>query len=224
VELVKASDQTPPIRVALVDDHAVLRSGLRMMIDLQPDMAVVAEAASAQGALEVVAQHAPDVLVLDLAMPGGGSIEAIRQIVQTSGQTRVLVLSMHDESSYLRAVIGAGGAGYVTKRAADTELLTAIRTVHAGRSYVDVSLSDRPPPLVEGRGPPPGIPRPTVLSDREREVLTLVALGYTNKEIAQQIHVSVKSVESYRARVADKLGLHSRAELVRYALETGLIG
>lgn len=194
------------------------------MIDLQPDMCVVAEAASAQGAMDIVAEHAPDVLVMDLAMPGGGSIDAIQKIQESSAHTRVLVLSMHDESSYLRAVIGAGGAGYVTKRAADTELLTAIRTVHAGRSYVDVSLSDRPPPLVEGRRSLPGLPDPSVLSERELEVLKLVALGYTNKEIAEQIHVSVKSVESYRSRVADKLGLRSRAELVRYALEKGLIG
>jgi two-component system response regulator NreC len=209
--------------VALVDDHAVLRSGLRMMIDLQPDMCVVAEAASAQGAMDIVVEHAPDVLVMDLAMPGGGSIDAIQRMQESSAHTRVLVLSMHDESSYLRAVIGAGGAGYVTKRAADTELLTAIRTVHAGRSYVDVSLSDRPPPLVEGRSLP-GLPDPSVLSEREMEVLKLVALGFTNKEVAEQIHVSVKSVESYRSRVADKLGLRSRAELVRYALEKGLIG
>ena len=194
-----------------------------MMIETQPDMTVVAEASSAEEAVNVVAEYAPDVLVLDLAMPGGGSIEAIRQIQESSAKTRVLVLSMHDEPSYLRAVVAAGGAGYVTKRAADTALLTAIRTVNAGRTYVDVSLSDRPPPLVDNvvRS---DLPELSVLSDREREVLKLVALGHTNKEIAQQIHVSVKSVESYRARVADKLELRSRAELVRYALEVGLIG
>lgn len=213
---------TTPIRVALADDHAVLRAGLRMMIDTQPDMHVVAEASTAQEAIDVVAEHAPDVLVLDLAMPGGGSIDAIREIQESSAQTRVLVLSMYDESSYLRAVVAAGAAGYVTKRAADTELLTAIRTVYAGRAYVDVSLSDRPPPLVE-RHARPDLPDPSVLSEREREVLRLVALGHTNKEIAAHIHVSVKSVESYRARVSDKLALRSRAELVRYALEIGLV-
>ncbi len=212
-----------PIRVALADDHAVLRAGLRMMIETQPDMTVVAEASSAEQAINVVAEYAPDVLVLDLAMPGGGSIEAIRQIQESSAKTRILVLSMHDEPSYLRAVVAAGGSGYVTKRAADTELLTAIRTVNAGRMYVDVSLSDRPPPLVDNVARS-GLPELSVLSDREREVLKLVALGHTNKEIAQQIHVSVKSVESYRSRVADKLELRSRAELVRYALEVGLIG
>lgn len=195
-----------------------------MMIETQPDMCVVAEASSAEEAVDVVVRHAPDILVMDLAMPGGGSIDAIREIQESTAHTRVLVLSMHDETSYLRAVIAAGGSGYVTKRSADAELLTAIRTVFAGRTYVDVSLSDRPPPLVDKPPPRADVPAPSILSEREREVLRLVALGFTNKEIAQQIHVSVKSVESYRARVADKLDLRSRAELVRYALEVGLIG
>ena len=166
----------------------------------------------------------PDVLVLDLAMPGGGSIEAIQRIREMAPKTRVLVLSMHDDSSYLRAVVATGGAGYVTKRAADTELLTAIRSVHAGRMYVDVSLSERPPPVVDPPRTPERAQDPSVLSDREREVLCLVARGFTNKEIAEQLRISVKSVETYRARVADKLELRSRAEFVRYALETGMLG
>lgn len=213
-----------PIRVVLADDHAVLRAGLRMLVELQPDMTVVGEAGNAETALQQVAACEPDVLVLDLAMPGGGSIEAIQRIRETSPKTRVLVLSMHDESSYLRAVIAAGGAGYVTKRAADTELLNAIRTVHAGRMYVDVSLSERPPPAVEPAQRARPARDPSMLSDREREVLCLVARGYTNKEVAEQLHISVKSVETYRARVADKLELRSRAEFVRYALDAGLLG
>lgn len=220
----KGTEQPQLIRVVLADDHAVLRAGLRMLVGSQPDMTVVAEAADADSALEQVTAFQPDVLVLDLAMPGGGSIEAIEKIRSASPKTRVLVLSMHDESSYLRAVIAAGGSGYVTKRAADTELLTAIRSVHAGRMYVDVSLSDRPPPSVD---PSPDVrpaADPSVLSDREREVLGLVARGFTNKEIAGQLHISVKSVETYRARVADKLELRSRAEFVRFALEAGLLG
>lgn len=210
------------IRVVLVDDHSVLRAGLRMLVELQPDMTVVGEAGDAERAVEQARERQPDVLVLDLAMPGGGSVEAIPRIRQLSPKTRVLVLSMHDDASYLRAVISAGGAGYVTKRAADTELLEAIRTVHAGRMYVDVSLSERPPPV-----PPAPIAAGrslAVLSEREREVLRLVARGFTNKEVAEQLSISVKSVETYRARVADKLELRSRAELVRFALEAGLLG
>ena len=215
--------ESTAIRVALADDHAVLRAGLRVLIEQEADMTVVAEASSAAAAVARVAEHAPDVLVLDLAMPGGGSVEAIRTLRVAHPRTRVLVLSMHDDASYLREVIAAGGAGYVTKRAADTELLTAIRTVHAGRSYVNVSLSDHPPPASRPQ-PGPMHPDPSVLSEREREVLRLVALGHTNKEVAQQIHISIKSVESYRARVAEKLELRSRADLVRYALAVGLIG
>jgi DNA-binding NarL/FixJ family response regulator len=209
--------------VVVADDHAVLRAGLRMLISLQDDMEVVGEAGTAAGAIDVVEAQQPDVLVLDLAMPGGRSIEAIQALRCISPGTRVLVLSMHDDPSFLRAVIAAGGAGYVTKRAADNALLSAIRTVHAGRTYVDVSLSEHPQPMPPAAHGDCTAPLPSVLSEREREVLRLVAYGHTNREIAGQLHVSIKSVESYRARVAEKLELRTRAELVRFALKNGLL-
>ena len=208
------------IRVAIADDHAVLRAGLRMLIEGQQDMEVVAEAGDARGAVRKVLETEPDVLILDMAMPGGGSIEAIKKIRDECEKTRVLVLSMYDDQTYLRSVIDAGGSGYVAKRAADSALLTAIRTVHEGRTYVDVSLkgdADATPP------PRPAAPDISVLSPRELEVLRLLALGHTNREIAEQLGIGVKSVDTYRGRLTEKLELKSRAELVRYALGVGLM-
>lgn len=210
------------IRVLLADDHAVLRAGLRMMIDSQADMRVVAEADDAERAIQLTFDETPDVVVLDMAMPGGGSIEAIRTIRQKCESTKVLVLTMYDDRSYLRSVLDAGGSGFVAKRAADTALLSAIRAVNEGRSYVDVSLDDRPAPV-----PPTPLANPSSdlsqLSNREQEVLRLVAHGHTNREIAEQLDIGVKSVDTYRSRLSDKLGLKTRAELVRYALEQGLL-
>jgi len=213
------------IRVLVADDHAILRAGLRMLITAQPDMEVVGEARDSREALDLTRALAPDVLTLDLTMPGGGSIKTIERLRQECPRTRVLVLTMHDDPAYLTAVLAAGGAGYVVKTAADVELLTAIRAVAQGRTFVDIGPARATPDggaAEAGGGPrrPGGL---ASLSEREREVLTLLVRGHTNQEIAGKLFLSVKTIETYRARIADKLGLRSRAELVRYALEVGLL-
>jgi DNA-binding NarL/FixJ family response regulator len=209
------------IRVLLADDHAVLRAGLRLLLEAQPDMEVVGEAADCHEALERVRLLKPDVLTLDLTMPGGSSIKVIEQLRQECPQTRVLVLTMHDDPAYLRSVMAAGGAGYMVKTAADVQLLGAIRAVWQGQVVIEVNLPKQP--QAPGAGPiqPTGL---AGLSSREQEVLTLLVQGHTNQEIARRLFLSVKTIETYRARIAEKLRLRSRAELVRYALEVGLLG
>jgi DNA-binding NarL/FixJ family response regulator len=214
----------PTIRVLLADDHTLLRAGLRMLINAEPDLEVVGEAADCREALTKVRALKPDVLTLDLTMPGGSSIQLIEQLRREHPQTQVLVLTMHDDPAYLRAALAAGSAGYVVKAAADTELLSGIRAVCEGRVVVHVSRPTAQPALEpegEAESRPTGTAR---LSSREREVLTLLARGHTNQESARLLYLSVKTIETYRARIADKLGLRSRADLVRYALEVGLLG
>ena len=214
------------ISVLLADDHAVLRAGLRMLINAQPDMKVIGEAAGCGEALEKVTLLKPDVLTLDLTMPGGGGIKIIERLRQDCPRTRVLVLTMHDDPAYLRAVMAAGGAGYVVKTVADAQLLSAIRGVRQGRIVVDVNLPAAAPATSAGSDYAAGSPRATgftALSAREREVFMLFAQGYTNQQIADRLFLSVKTIETYRARIADKLGLRTRADLVRYALEVGLL-
>ena len=207
--------QAKPTTILLADDHAVVRSGLALLIGSQPDMEVVAEAESADEAVARCREHRPDVAVLDLSMPGGG-VGAIGRIRHELPETRVVVLTMHDDQEYLRAALAAGTAGYVVKAAADEELLQAIRAVHRGRSYISLSLSPADASLE-----PPSSAKP--LSHRERQVLELVAFGHTSQRIADQLGLSIKTVDGYRARIADKLGLRSRADLVRYALEMGIL-
>lgn len=215
------------IRVVLADDHAVLRAGLRMLINAQPDLEVVGEAADSHEALAQVRLLNPDVLTLDLTMPGGSSIKMMERLRQECPQTRVVVLTMHDDPAYLRAVLAAGGSGYVVKTAADTELLTAIRAIFRGRIWVDLQHNESKGPAVLGGGAASGPPRKTgeaSLSQREREVLVLLAQGYSYQQIADLLLLSVKTIETYRTRITDKLGLRTRPELVRYALEIGLLG
>jgi DNA-binding NarL/FixJ family response regulator len=207
------------IRVLVADDHAILRAGIRLLLETQREMVVVAEAENAAGAVDQVHRYEPDVVVLDISMPGGGTIDAIQRLALERPRTRVLVLTMHDDESYLRACLAAGAAGYLVKSAADDELVNAVRAVHAGRSYVGVSLG---PGRLSRMVGPRGVP-PARLSAREREVLDLVAYGHTNTEIASRLGIGVKSVESYRARVYEKLGFQSRTDLVRYAVGTGLM-
>lgn len=214
------------IRVLIADDHAVLRAGLRMLIGAQPDMEVVGEAADGEEAVRKVAKIRPDVAIVDLTMPGEGGIKAIEQIRRESPKTRVLVLTMHEVPAYLRAAFAAGAAGYVVKSAADFELLSGIRSVHRGRAVLDPGLAGMVTAGALGKRPggqqAGGVAG--LLSAREREVLDLVAQGYTNQQIADRFGLSVKTVETYRARLVDKLGLRSRADLVRYALDSGLFG
>lgn len=204
------------IRVLIADDHAILRAGLAMLVNAQPDMEVVGEASNGAEALQKVLKAEPDVVLMDLTMPETNSFKVIEGIRKERPRTRVLVLTMHDDPAYLRSALAAGASGYIVKKAADTELLGGIRTVHRGRTFVDLTIAgDLAEPL-------PGKTR-SLLSQRETEVLRLLVQGHTNQQIADRIHVSVKTVETYRARLAQKLGLSTRADLIRYALETGLL-
>jgi two-component system response regulator NreC len=184
---------------------------------------VVGEAADGAEAVSKARDLLPDVLLLDLSMPGPSSSEVIRQILRASSATRVLVLTMHDDPAYLASAMLAGAAGYVVKKVADTELLQAIRAVHAGRTFVDLTRSSDPHQRpVEGRYAP-GTGAPKDLSRREVEVLRLLAQGHSNQQVADRIKVSVKTVETYRTRLSDKLGLKGRSELYRFAVESGIL-
>lgn len=220
----RGANESRPIRVLIADDHAVLRAGLRMLLDAEPDLEVIGEAGDGLEAIERTKRSSPDVVLLDVAMPRCGGLEAIKQIRDISPQTRVLILTMHDDEGYLREALAAGGSGYVLKRAADIELLTAIRTVYQGGTYLHAAHTRV---LFEGkadqRGPRAAEETRPQLSPREKEVLRLIALGHTNQQAADMLYLSVKTVETYRGRLMTKLGLHNRAELVRYALHRGLL-
>lgn len=207
------------IRIVLADDHAILRAGLRLLVETGTNMQVVGEAEDAAQTLGVVVRERPDVLVLDISMPGGGTIETLARIRRELPEVRVLVLTMHSDESYLRACLANGASGYLVKSAADDELLNAIRAVHAGRSYVGIPLGRSGlRRVVAGAGP-----ALRKLSEREREVLEQVAYGLTNQEIASRLGIGIKSVESYRARLYEKLGFQGKRDLVRYAVATGLL-
>jgi two-component system, NarL family, response regulator NreC len=208
------------IRVFIADDHGVLRGGLRALIDAQPDMEVVGEAIDGVNAERGILETRPDVALIDISMPGGGGLEAIAAVKRIRPITRVIVLTFHDEQGYVRAALIAGASGYVIKRVVDTELLAAIRAVARGRTFMDMSFEARDVAIREDRGPGRSM---RLMSGREREVLCLVAEGYTNREIAGALTLSVKSIETYRSRAMEKLGLSTRAELVRFALECGFL-
>jgi len=214
------------IRILLADDHGVLRAGLRAIINTQPDMEVVGEAADGKEAIEQLQQLNPDLVVLDLTMPGLGGLSALSIIRERAPKTKVLVLTMHDDEGYVRRVLEAGGSGYVVKKAADTELLLAIRAVKRGEVYVHSSLTK---PLLEAifdrrAEESSGVSIEVEdLSEREKEVLRLLARGYTNQQIADTLFLSVKTIETYRARVMEKLNLRTRAELTHFALKKGLL-
>ena len=209
------------IRVALCDDHAVVRSGLRRILDDEPDITVVGEAGNAEDAVALATAEHPDVFVMDLGLPGTSGIDATRQVQAASAETAVLVLTVHDDVGYLRRAFDAGATGYLVKDAADVELVMAVRHVAAGDNYVHPSLGAAllEPEVVTARPSGPG----GELSEREVDVLRLVALGHTNADIAQELYVSVRTVETHRAHVQQKLGVRSRAELVRITREHGLI-
>jgi two-component system, NarL family, response regulator NreC len=208
------------IRVLLVDDHAILRAGLRKVLDAEDDIEVVAEAESADRALFEALETKPDVAVVDVVMPGKSGIEAAPDLVQAVPAMKILVLSMQDDPRYVRAAFEAGASGYVLKEAADTEVVGAIRTVAGGERYVHPALGAR---LVAAEVEERRRAEADPLSDREREVLRLLALGHTNQEIAKLRYISVRTAETHRAHIMQKLQLASRAELVRYALDNGLV-
>jgi len=213
------------IRLLVADDHPVVRAGLRMLLGTQPDMEVVGEAVDGATAVEQALELRPDVVVMDITMRGANGLAATREIVKRIPQTKVLVLTMHDSEEYLRQTLEAGATGYVLKQAADTELVVAIRAVCRGEIYLypvftRVLLGDLGSRETGGPGQRDSY---ELLSPREKEVLRLVALGHTNQKIADQLFLSVKTIETYRARVMEKLNLRTRAALVRYALLRGLL-
>ncbi len=214
----RAGERQSPetIRIVLADDHAVVRSGLRLLLDSEPDFEVVAEAGDVDSARRYVRGHHPRVLVLDLNMPGGSSLEAIPGIREESPETQIVVLTMQEEPAFAREALGAGALGYVLKEAADDELVEAVRRAAAGESYLNPRLGAR-----MASEPAPG--PPDDLSEREVQVLRLIALGYTNTEIGEQLYLSVRTVETHRSHIQQKLMLSTRAELVGYALERGLV-
>lgn len=200
--------------MVLADDHPLLRDGLRTVLDAQPDLRVVGEAGDGPGAVAEARRTNAGVVLLDLSMPGGG-VAAITQLATACPAARALVVTMHADPAYLRAAAAAGAAGYVLKTAAVPELLAAVRTVAAGGQAFDPALADRPDP------PPPG--GVASLSRREREVLELLVQGHTHQTIADRLGVNVKTVETYRSRIREKTGLKTRADLVRYGVEAGLL-
>ena len=212
------SRRAEPIRIVLADDHIVVRRGLELLLDGEEDLQVVALAGDVSGAIRYSRGHKPDVLVLDLNMPGGSSLEAIPAIREASPQTKIVVLTMQNEPGFARQALGAGAMAYVLKESADTELVEAVRRAAAGETYLTPQLGAR-----LAAQPPEPAGSPGDLSEREVEVLRLIALGHTNMEIAQQLYLSVRTVESHRAHIQQKLRRSSRAELVRYALEQGLV-
>ena len=208
------------IRVLLVDDHSVVRSGLRMLLDSQDDIHTVGEAGDMRTAVFETRALKPDVILMDMVMPGGSGIEATTAVLKEHPDAKVLVLSMQDDPSYVREAFAVGASGYVLKEAADAEVVAAIREVATGGRYVHPALGAR---LIAAEAEDRRRAEADPLSEREREVLRLLALGHTNQEIAKMLYISVRTAETHRAHIMQKLRLQTRAELVRYALEQGLL-
>ncbi len=209
-----------PIRVILVDDHAVVRSGLRRVLEAGSDIEVVGEASNVRDAVFEVRAQKPDVIVMDVVMPGTSGIEGTPLVLHEAPDAKVLVLSMQDDPRYVREAFAQGASGYVLKEAADTEVVEAVRQVAGGQRYLHPALGAR---LLESEARQREEEASDPLSEREREVLRLLALGHTNQEIAKLLYISVRTAESHRAHIMQKLRLGTRAELVRYALAHGLL-
>jgi two-component system, NarL family, response regulator NreC len=203
------------VSIVLADDHAVVRSALRLLLEAEPDLQVVAEAGDIESTVRYVRGHKPDVLVLDLNMPSGRSLGAVPEMLEASPGTSVVVLTMETDPSYAREAIQTGVLGYLLKEAVDEELVSAVRLASAGKTYLQPELGAK---LAAGAGE-----LADGLSERELEIVRLIALGHTNTEIAEQLFLSVRTVESHRAHVQQKLKLNKRSDLVRYALERGLL-
>jgi two-component system response regulator NreC len=208
------------IRTVVVDDHAVVRSGIRLLLDAEDDIEVVAEAGDAREAVFEVRAHKPDVVLLDVVMPGRSGIEAIPDLLNESPGTKILLLSMQDDAAYVREAFAAGASGYVLKEAADAEVVGAVRDVAGGSRYVHPVLGAR---LVAAEAEAEARAEQDPLSEREHEILRLLALGHTNQEIAGELYLSVRTVETHRAHIMQKLRISTRAELVRYALDQGML-
>ena len=213
------NDSVAVLRVVLADDHAVVREGLKAVVNAQPDMRVVGEAADGEAACRLAKDLAPDVVVMDLSMPRLGGADATQRMRRECPDVKVLVLTVHEERLYLTQLLRAGAAGFVLKRAAAADLVRAVRTVAAGETYIDPSVAGA---VVEGYLDAEATRHvAAVPSDRERQVIVQIARGFSNKEIAAALDLSIKTVETYKARVAEKLGLRSRVDIVRYAIRHG---
>ncbi len=210
----------PPIRVVIVDDHPVVRSGLRKVLESEAGIEVVGEAGDATHAVFEARAHQPDVILMDVVMPGRSGIEVTPDVLHEAPEAKVLILSMQDDPNYVRQAFAAGASGYILKEAADTDLVAAVREVAGGGRYVHPSLGAR---MVEAEAEERKRAEQDPLSDRERDVLRLLALGHTNQEISDTLYISVRTAETHRAHIMQKLRLSTRAELVRYALEHGLL-
>jgi two-component system, NarL family, response regulator NreC len=208
------------VRVLIVDDHAVFRAGLRMLINVEADMEAVGEAGNARDAVFQARSLKPDVILMDVVMPDQSGLEVVPTLLHERPETKVLMLSMQDDPQYVRQAFANGASGYILKEAADTEVVTAIREVAAGNSYVHPTVGAR---LIAAETAEARRAEEDPLSDREREVLRLLALGHTNQEISAQLFISVRTAETHRAHIMQKLRLTSRAELVRYAIEQGAL-
>ena len=208
------------IRIVVVDDHAVVRTGLRLLLDAEDDLEVVGEAGNTHDAVFEVRAQKPDVILLDVVMPGESGIEALPKLKHEAPEAHVLMLSMQDDPRYVHEAFAAGADGYVLKEAADAEVVAAVREIAAGGSYVHPALGAR---MVAADAAERARESANPLSDREREVLRLLALGHTNQEIAGLLFISVRTAETHRAHIMQKLGLSTRAELVRHAIAQGLL-
>ena len=209
-----------PIRILIADDHGVIRAGLRALLEDVPDITVVGEASDGVEALAKAVELKPDILLMDLSMPNMGGIEATRQLSQSEPKVRVLILTVHEDESLLKEVIRVGAAGYIIKRAAQEDLIHAIRVVSRGDLYIHPAMTRA---LFNDAAVPPKVSEIETLTLREIEVLQLLAKGYTNRQIAEHLNLSPRTVEGHRANVSGKLGLHSRVELVEYAEKHGLL-
>jgi two-component system response regulator NreC len=208
------------ISAVVVDDHAVVRSGIKLLLEREDDIEVVGEAGNAKDAIFRARALKPDVILLDVVMPGESGIEVLPKLLKESPETKVLVLSMQDDPRYVREAFAAGASGYVLKEAVDEEVVSAVREIAAGGRYVHPTLGAR---LVAADAAAKAAADADPLSEREREVLRLLALGHTNQEIAQMLYISVRTAETHRAHIMQKLGLSTRAELVAHALSQGLL-
>lgn len=211
------------IRVLIVDDHNLVRQGIRMVLEAEPDFQLVGEAGSGEEAVRLAARLSPDVVIMDISLPGMSGIETTRRIRAACPRVRVLGLTMHEDEGYVRELLRAGADGYVVKRSAALELVRAIRAVVAGRAVLDPNVTRS---VIEGyiaRAPEPVDPADDPFTPREREILILAAEGLTNAEMADRLHISIKTVQTHRAHIMEKLGAHDRVDLVRYAIRRGWV-
>jgi two-component system, NarL family, response regulator NreC len=209
-------------RILIADDHAIVRAGLRALLNADPEFTLVGEASGGYEAIELVGTSQPEVLVLDLSMPDLDGISVTRSIRQKYPSVRILILTLHEDEALLKEAIRAGAAGYILKKAAETELIAAIRTILRGDLYIDPSMVRVMLGEPARANPQPSIPT-EALTRRETEILKMIVEGYTNRQIGQELNISTRTVEGHRSNISEKLGLHSRVELVRYARQYGLI-